>query len=153
MNGFGENLSRLARPVGKAMLGALIAMSIVYFIGTELFDATMEIDAIGELQTVTFVSSLVFTVLTVIVGGLVATALATYTSEPSRNFLIVSLVVFALMSFPAGTGDADTSTKLTLLTMHIAVIVPVLLMLLPALQRPVEPVTADDIKRQLDARG
>ena len=133
MHKFRNRFKKLIRRIPLAGVTAAVGVVAAYLIGTNAFDASMTVEVGGNSQSVTAGIAVVFTWVTVILGGLVATAFSAYTQHPVGWFTMLAVGVFVAMSTGPIVGGADTATTVTLLTMHVVVLVTALAFFLPSL--------------------
>lgn len=121
-------------------VGALVAVAITFFIGDAVSGPLMVTPPGGDVAEEVLVGAALFsTVLGSVIGIGLAALCKRFVGKPIPVFLgicLVGLIVFAIFPFTAGENVA---TGVWLNVMHIVAAIPVVGMLVKALQAPDTP--------------
>ena len=117
----------------KAGVAAAVAVLAIGLVG-QVFDVSMMAATFGSEETEIPVPFAAIQALVVtIIGAFAARAIFINSPTPSRAYRVLALVAFVTISGMAVAGAADVGTTVVLLTMHVAVLVPTMVWLIPAL--------------------
>ncbi len=129
-----QNVRGVLKPTALAAGNAAVGVLVVFVIGSNVFDASMEVTMSGETSTIGAGLAVGFTIAVTFVAGAFAAALATVFDAPARAFTVVAGAVFALMAIGPITSAEDAATAVTLLAMHSVVLLAALAWVRPSLQ-------------------
>jgi hypothetical protein len=114
------NWSRFALLGSSTILAAVVANTLVYFIGSALIGYDPEFIVLADVF-----GPILFTLVPAIVAVLLYVALLRFTDNPARTFTIISAVVFVVTLIPdfiyVPTVPGSTSAQIAILVlMHVA---------------------------------
>lgn len=133
--GLGPAYKVLLRPIMFSTVSAMAGSYLIFMIGT-WFGASMLVEIEGEVQelnpwAVSFTAGFV-----VLFGGLIAIGLLSFVPRSGFVFGVTSMVVFGIFLFGPINLTVDTGTLVTLVCVHVAVLAPTLILIVPTMLAP-----------------
>ncbi|MGI9667509.1 MAG: DUF6069 family protein [Acidimicrobiia bacterium] len=125
----------LVRPIMWSTFSAMVASLLVTTVAGWL-GVSMLVEVEGELQelnpwSVAFTAGFV-----VLFGGLIAIGMLTFLPRAGLVFGVTAMIVFAISLFMPLTLTADGGTLVTMLFVHVVVLAPTLILIVPTMIAP-----------------
>lgn len=135
--------------VGAAAIIAAAGVAVIYAAG-QVIDVSMRATPVGsDEMTIGAALAVGEAAAASLLGGVLAWLLCRRSRRGPTIFLVIVAVVFVALSISAVTAGEDGGTVAVLLLMHVAVLIPTLVLVLPRLTSIGEAATA---RRQTEQR-